>query len=215
VDFDLAQLRVGQLRAEVRYDGDYFAVSGEALRLAPVLSASSVWYYFASAPRDEANLRVDVFPAGPLRFYVRGTATRYNLEINQSTDLSQFVRDVSLPPGITYGGSAGAAVRVGRIRSALDATARYGHQARQFWLDYTLGYVPERGRWTVDGRFSLANVRDGFNPRLRGTFYGAQVWGSYALSHAARVSLVLEGNANPLTVYETKAFLLFDLKANL
>jgi hypothetical protein len=215
LDFDLAQLRVGQARAELRYDGDFFAVSGEVLRLAPVLSASSIWYYFATAPRDEANLRVDILPPGPLRFYLRGTATRYNLEINQSLDLYLASLDAALPSGMTYGGSAGTALRVGKIRSALDATARYGSQARQFWLDYTLGYVPDHGRWTVDGRVSFASVRDGFNPNLRGNFFGLQAWGSYALTHAARVSLVLEGNSSPLTTYEAKAFALFDLKATL
>ena len=180
-----------------------------------MLSADSIWYYFATAPRDEGNLRVDVLPPGPLRFYVRGTATRYNLESNQSLTLASVLKDPALPSGLTWGGSAGAALKAGRVRSALDVTYRNGYRGRQLWVDATAGYVPEHGRFTVDGRVSVAHVSDGFNPYLRGTFYGLQAWGSYALTNAARVSLVLEENVNPLTVAEAKAFLLFDLKANL
>jgi hypothetical protein len=42
-----------------------------------------------------------------------------------------------------------------------------------------------------------------------------QVWASRALSHTARLSVVLEQNINPFTRSDTKAFFLFDLKANL
>lgn len=214
VDFDLLMLRLAQLRAELRYDGELFAVSGEVLRQAPVLSAESIWYYFATAPRDEANLRFDLFPVGPLRFYVRGTATRYNLEINTAVD-PDIALDPALQTSLTYGGSAGAALRLGRLRSALDVTYRRGPQERQLWIDATAGYVPEGGRFTLDGRISVANVNDGYNPYLRGTFFGAQAWASYLLSRAARVSFVLEENVNPTTLSEAKAFLLLDLKASL
>jgi hypothetical protein len=212
-DLDLLQLRLAQLRAELRYDSTAFAVSGEALRLAPVLSAESIWYYFATAPRDEANLRADLFPVGPLRYYLRLTVDHYNLAINHSLDLSAALTDPALPSGVTYGGSAGTALRLGRIHTALDVTLRRGYQGNQLWVDGTCGYTPERSRFTLDGRVSVANVRDSFNPLLRGVFYGVQAWGSYALTPTSRVSVVLEENVNPFTVSETKAFFLFDLRA--
>jgi len=214
-ELDLFLLRLSQLRAELRYDGDVVAVSGEVLRLSPVLSADSIWYYFVSAPRDEANLRVDVLPPGPLRFYLRLTGTRYNLEINPKLDLYASAVDPSLSSGLSLGGSAGASLRLGRMRSALDVTYRRGAQARQLWIDATWGYTPEQGRYTFDARLSVAEVRDGFNPFLRGTFYGAQGWASYLLTPSARASLVLEGNSNPINALEAKVFLLVDLKANL
>ena len=66
-----------------------------------------------------------------------------------------------------------------------------------------------------DARFSLASVEDSMNPLLRGNFYGLQLWGSYLLSPAARLSAVFEENVNPFTRSDTKVFLLFDLRADL
>jgi hypothetical protein len=213
-DYDLVAERLAQVRLEVRYDGPVFAASVEGRRVSPVLAADSIWTYFATAPRDELALRADVYPEGPLRYYLRGTVSHYNTAINSSLDLSQAV-DPSFLAGLTYGGSAGASYRRGALRSALDVTYRRGFQGRQLWVDLTAGYVPEGKRYTLDARLSVANVADAFNPLLRGNFYGLQGWASYALSRAARASLVLEGNSNPLTVFEAKAFALIDLKADL
>ena len=99
------------------------------------------------------------------------------------------------------------------FRSAADLTWRNGFGGRQLWLDVTAGYVGGDGRWSVDGRFSLASIRDGYNAQLRGNFYGAQLWGSYQLTPAARASLVVEQNVNPFTKSDTKVFFVFDLKA--
>jgi hypothetical protein len=109
----------------------------------------------------------------------------------------------------------GVAYQRGGFRSALDVTYRQGFGGSQLWGDLTAGYSFDRGRFTLDGRLSAAHVDDGFNPLLVGNFYGAQVWASRALGRAARLSLVLEQNVNPFTDWDTKAFFLFDLKANL
>lgn len=213
VDLDLLQLQVAQARGELRYDHAYFSARAEALRLSPVLSTDSIWYYFATAPRDEANVRVEVFPSGPLRFHLQGSFTHYNQSIRTDSQLWVLLR--TLPSGDTLGGSAGAAGRWGRWRSALDVTARAGALSSQVWTDLTGGYVADEGRYTLDGRISLANLSDRSSSALRGVFFGAQAWGSYVLSRSARLSLVIEQNVNPYTRYEAKAFLLFDLKANL
>jgi hypothetical protein len=215
VDFDLLRMRLAQARAQVRWDGEHLAVSGEAMRLSPVFSADSIWYWFAFAPRDEARLRLDVFPRGPLRYYVQGVGSLYHTELNSSLRLAEAAREPGGPPSYTAGGSAGAALRAGRFRSALDVSYRRGFGGSQLWTDLTAGYGFGDGRFSLDGRLSVARIDDAFNPLLAGDFFGAQVWASQVLTRAARVSLVLEQNVNPYTRWDSKVFFLFDLKASL
>jgi hypothetical protein len=214
VDYDLLQRTLAQARAQVRWDGEVLAVSGEALRLRPVFSADSIWYWFASAPRDEARVRVDFFPRGPLRYYVQGVGSLYHTVLNSTLRLAQ-VDTSGGQPTHTVGGSAGAALRRGAFRSALDVSYRQGYGGSQLWADLTAGFLFAQGLLTLDGRLSAARIDDGFNPLLQGNFLGAQVWASRALSRAARLSLVLEQNVNPYTRSDTKVFFLFDLKASL
>ena len=216
-DVDLVGRKLAQARAQVRWDGERFAVSGEAMRLSPVFSSDSIWSWFAFAPRDEARLRVDLFPQGPLRYYVQGVGSLYHTALNDSGLL---VAGAESEPGgqptTTVGGSAGAALRWGlRGRSALDVSYRQGYGGTQLWADLTAGYGFGDGRFTLDGRLSVARIEDGFNPLLAGNFYGAQLWASRALSRALRLSLVLEQNVNPYTRWDSKVFFLFDLKASL
>jgi len=216
VDFDLLRMRLAQARAQVRWDGEHLAVTGEALRLSPVFSADSIWYWFAFAPRDEARVRLDVFPRGPLRYYVQGVGSLYHTELNSGLRLAEVAQEPGGPPSHTVGGSAGATLRRGRFRSALDVAYRRGFGGSQLWTDLTAGYgFGPTGRFSLDGRLSVARIQDGFNPLLAGNFFGAQVWASQALTRAARVSLVLEQNVNPYTRWDSKVFFLFDLKASL
>jgi hypothetical protein len=215
LDLDLLQLRPAQVRAQVRLDRELFAVSAEALRFTPVFSADSIWYYFAFAPRDEARVRADIYPVGPLRYYVQGLASLYHTNINDNLGIATEVEGEGAPPSMNVGGGAGLSLRRGNLRSALDVTYRTGFGGDQLWVDLTGGYSFDRGLFDLDARLSVANVEDGFNPQLQGTFFGAQLWASRALSRAARVSLVLEQNVNPFSRADTKAFFLFDLKANL
>ncbi|WP_233262097.1 hypothetical protein [Vitiosangium sp. GDMCC 1.1324] len=215
VDFDLLQTRLAQARAQVRWDGEQLAVSGEALRLSPVFSADSIWYWFAFAPRDEARVRVDFFPRGPLRYYVQGVGSQYHTNINSGLALAAVANDPGGQPSYTAGGSAGATLRSGRFRSGLDVSYRRGFGGSQAWVDLTAGYGFGDGRFTLDGRLSAARIDDGFNPLLAGNFFGAQVWASQVLTRASRVSLVLEQNVNPYTRWDSKVFFLFDLKASL
>ncbi len=215
LDFDLLLMRPAQARAQVRYDARLFAVSAEALRFSPTFSADSIWYYFAFAPRDEARVRVDLFPPGPLRYYVQGLASLYHTNLNSSLSLADAVGEPGAPPTRNVGGAVGAAFQRGGFRSALDVTYRRGFGGDQLWGDLSAGYRFNQGLYTLDGRLSVARVDDGFNPLLVGNFYGAQVWASRAFGRVARMSLVLEQNVNPFTRWDTKAFFLFDLKANL
>jgi hypothetical protein len=215
LDLDLLQLRPAQVRAQVRLDRELYAVSAEALRFTPVFSADSIWYYFAFAPRDEARLRADFYPVGPLRYYVQGLASLYHTNLNDDLGIAAAVDGEGAPPSANVGAGVGAALRRGQLRSALDVTYRTGFGGDQLWVDLTGGYSFDRGLFALDARLSVAHVEDGFNPQLRGSFFGAQLWASRAMSRAARVSLVLEQNFNPFTRSDTKAFFLFDLKANL
>lgn len=214
-DLDLTQLKLAQARAQVRWDGEQYALSGEALRLQPVYSADSIWYWFATAPRDEARLRLDFYPRGLLRYYVQAVGSLYHTDINSSLQLGQADLTTGGQPNYTLGGSVGATLRKGAFHSALDVTYRSGYGGSQLWADLTAGYGLRDGRTTLDARLSLATIKDGYNPLLAGNFYGAQLWASEALTQATRVSLVLEQNVNPYTHSESKVFFLFDLKASL
>ncbi|HYH95990.1 MAG TPA: hypothetical protein VD972_08465 [Hyalangium sp.] len=215
LDLDLLQLKPAQARLQVRLDRELYAVSAEALRFTPVFSTNSIWYYFAFAPRDEVRVRADFYPVGPLRYYVQALGSLYHTNINDSLALASHVDAEGAPASTNMGGAVGASLRRGSLRSALDVTYRTGFGGNQLWVDLTGGYSFDQGLFDLDARLSVAHVDDEFNPQLRGNFFGAQLWASRALSHATRISLVLEQNVNPFTRSDTKAFFLFDLKANL
>jgi hypothetical protein len=211
VEYDLILGRASTFRALGRYDGELFSTQLEALRFAPTFSSYSIWYYFASAPRDEVRLRGDYFPVGPLRYHAQVLYSHHRSNVNEALALAAFVNEASTPVQVGAGGGAQLLLR--QFRSGLDLTWRNGYGGRQLWVDLTSGFTGGDGRWSLDARGSVASVRDGFNPLLQGNFYGAQVWGSYQLTRAARASLVLEQNVNPFTRSDTKAFFVFDLKA--
>ncbi len=212
IEYDMFIQRVSQARARLRYDHDEYAATFEALRIAPTFAASSIWYFFAHAPRDEFKLRGDYTPVGPFRYYAEFLVDRFGTEINEEI-LVNALSDPGLPTPWVLGAAAGARFNRGPVNTGLDVIWRNGYSGRQFWVDLTGGYRAESRRWSVDGRISIANVDDDRLTLLRGTFYGAQVWGSYLLSRAARVSLVLEQNVNPYTQSDTRAYAVFDLKA--
>jgi hypothetical protein len=212
VDYDLILSTLAQVRALVRWDETKFALSAEAIRTSPVLSAESIWYYFATAPRDELRLRADYTPVGPLRYYLQVLGSKYHTNINHTLSLAAALNDPALPSSLNAGGSAGATYQSGKFHSGLDVTYRNGYGGRQLWVDLTAGHTAEESRYTVDGRLSVANVADGFNPLLKGTFYGAQVWVSYLFSRAARGSVAFEENINDFTQSDFKVFFLFDVR---
>jgi hypothetical protein len=212
-EYDLFQPRISQLRATARWDTDFFALSGEVMRLSPVLSADSIWYYFATAPRDELRLRGDWTPVGSFRFYGALSLSKYNTELNNAINLSLVQNAPGVPSSTVLGPSVGGAARFREFRAAADVTYRNGVGGSQIWLDLTGGWAPDSRPYTVDGRLSFANVTDPDNPLKRGSFWGAQLWTSFSMSPAARLSLMLEENVNPYARSETKLFFLFDLKA--
>ncbi len=225
VDYDLFMARVGQARLTARYDHVLYAVTAEVMRVAPVLSADSIFYYFATAPRDEARLRGDYTPIGPFRYYAQLLGDFYSTNLNSNTDTYKTIQALETIdeasrapversiPSTAFGGSLGSALRWGPFRSAADLTYKSGFGGRQLWFDLTGGYVPEDAFWTIDARISIADIADGFNPRLQGTFFGAQAWASYLFTSNARASLMLEQNVNRFTRSDTKLFLVFDLRA--
>src|SRR6185369_14595012 len=124
-EVDLYRLGLSNLRAEARYDAAAFAVAAEARRSSPVLSADSVWYYFAGAPRDEASLRVDLFHSEALRSYARLTAQKLYTVINRDPDVGLMLAALGprlLTPEWTGGGSLGGRLERPRWHAALDAT---------------------------------------------------------------------------------------------
>lgn len=215
MDYDLFQSRVAQLRAQARLDETKFALMAEAMRLAPALSADSIWYYFSTAPRDELRVRGDYLPVGTLRYYLQGSASHYNNSVRRvdTPTLGSQIGEPGLSSSSTLGGASGLSFHEDDIRMAADVSIRRGFGGRQLWLDLTSGYVSPENHYTIDGRVSIANIADGLNPLLQGTFYGAQAWVSYLFTPRARGSLAVEGNVNAFTRFDFKVFLLFDLKA--
>lgn len=218
-EVDLYRLGLSNLRAEARYDAAAYAVSAEVRRSSPVLSADSVWYYFASAPRDEASVRVDLFHSAELRSYARLAAQKLWTVIDRDPDAGLMLAALdprSFTPEWTGGGSLGGRLERPRWHAAVDATGLFGGQGRSVWLDATAGLGDRRrSRLTADARLSLAYLHDALNARLEGLFAGGQAWVTYAVGPQVRASLVGEANANPVTRFEAKVFALIDLEARL
>jgi hypothetical protein len=208
--------RVANARWLGRYDADEIAIQLEYLRVSPVLSADSIWAYFAFAPRDGFRARFDYFPIGPLRIYVQGVADIYGTSLNpNASSLEQFIEAGNIKPdsNLSYGGGGGVAARFGSFRVAADATFKTGYGGRQIWVDVNGGYAPLVGSFSAEARVSVANITDMVSSSLRGTYTGVQVYSSYLLTRASRISAVFEANFGPVTKSDLKVFALYDLKA--
>jgi hypothetical protein len=212
-EYDLYRMTLSQLRAQVRYDEAKLAITAEALRVSTVLSSNSIWYYFATAPRDEGRLRLDLMPGGPFRYYLQGVGSFYRVEVNPNTQLGNFIRSQPLGNSSNYGGNAGTSLQLARFHSSLDLTYRTGFGGTQAWADLTCGTSSRDAVYTWDIRISYANITDQLNPLLRGSFIGGQVWGSYRLTGSSRISAVLEENVNSFTRSDTKFFFVFDFRS--
>lgn len=212
-EYDLVVPRVSNFRFQGKYDGDEIGLMLEVMRVSPVLSADSIFTYFATAPRDAARVRADYYPSGPFRFYAQLGADLYNTALNPDAPVSGEVKNAASP--LTFGGSAGTAWRAGTVRGGADVTVKAGYGGRQVWVDVNLGWLPENGLFSLDGRVSFANVEDSLNKRLKGNFFGVQLWGSYFFNRNTRVSLVLEENLNSFSKSDTKVFFMLDWKVTL
>ncbi|MGQ0508377.1 MAG: hypothetical protein ACT4TC_24015 [Myxococcaceae bacterium] len=213
VDYDLYIGNLANGKVQVRYDADLFAVSVEALRFTPVLTSDSIWYYFAMSGRDEGRVRVDFTPPGPFRVYAQGSAGLYRTNlVNTSLGSLLLNGDAS---AVNAGGAVGASFRGGPFRSAVDLSYRAGYGGHQLWGDLTGGWSDPSRRWSVDLRFTAAQLQDSLNAQLRGLFLGGQLFGSHRFNDVARLSLVLEQNLNAFSRSDTKIFFLFDVKATL
>ncbi|MBK7860193.1 MAG: hypothetical protein IPJ65_16575 [Archangiaceae bacterium] len=215
LDYDLLGMRVANARWLGRYDANELALQVEYLRVSPVLSADSIWAYFATAPRDGVRARFDYFPVGVLRIYVQGVADMYGTPLNPNSIIGNGYAEGAITPpgGLSYGGGGGVAVRAGSFRVNADVTFKTGYGGRQLWGDLNGGYVPLSGTFTAEARVSVANITDQVASGLRGTYTGVQVYASYLLTRASRMSLVAEANFGPATRSDVKVFALYDLKA--
>ena len=215
LEYDLVAGGISNARLQIRYDGSEFAALAEVMHVTPVLSADSIFLYFSTAPRTASRLRADYYPGGPFRFYLQGTVDSYGLTINSNSTVHDALKDPALASGLSFGGSAGAVWKVSTVRALADVTVKTGWGGRQIWVDASVGWIPENGLFTLDGRLSFANIQDGLNARLNGNFFGLQAWGSYFLNRNTRASLVLEENLNPYSKSDTKVFFMLDWKVTL
>src|SRR5262249_14893098 len=158
-----------------RYDRGLFAATVEADRYSPILTLDSIWYWFTRSPRDEASLRADVLPPGPFRGYARFDVSRLTQQLNPTLDLVTKPLTSSAPSGTTIGGAVGGAVDLGQLDVAADFTLRRGGLGNSGWLDVHGSWRPPSRPFTVEARFSYADVRDGLQPLLQGQFFGGQL----------------------------------------
>ncbi|MFT3837687.1 MAG: hypothetical protein QM723_11895 [Myxococcaceae bacterium] len=220
LEYDLLMMRLGNARLLARYDGTDLAVSAELMHVDPIFAADSIFLYFATAQRDEARLRLDIYGAGPIRTYVALVGDSYGTNLN-STIPTAIITKTPMTPATTLssplsgGGNLGATFRSNGFRASADLTYKRGYGGTQFWADLAGGFTPEGGLFTLDARLSYANIRDSQNLLLHGDFFGAQIWGSWFLSHSTRASVMLEENVNPFTKSDTKVFLIFDWKVTI
>ncbi len=212
VDFDMLLSRVANARWLGRWDADEMAIQLEYQRVSPVLSADSIFLYFAHAPRDGLRARFDYFPVGPLRVYVQGLVDFWGTPLNPNLGVGGLTA-ADLPSNLSYGGGGGAMARFGSFRLQADVTLKTGYGGRQIWFDVNGGYVPLMGSLSAEARFSVANITDMVSSGLRGTYTGFQLYGGYMLTRASRMSLVFEANFGPATRSDLKVFALYDLKA--
>ncbi len=216
-EYDLVLPRLSNFRLQGRYDGDEVALQVEVMRVTPVLSADSIFLYFATAPRDAARIRGDFYPKGPFRFYAQVGADLYNTGLSPDSLVAGALANLMTPgrSPFAFGGSAGTGWRVSTVRGGADVTFKTGYGGRQLWVDVSLGWLPENGVIAIDGRFSFANVQDVLNKRLKGNFFGGQLWGSYFFNRNTRASLVIEQNINAFSKSDTKVFFMLDWKITL
>ena len=218
VDYDMLLGRFANVRWLGRWDSNELSVQAEYIRASPVLSADSIFLYFAHAPRDGMRLRADYFPVGPLRVYAQGLIDLYGTPLNAQymtppLGVAALTPADGVQSNLSYGASGGASARFGSFRAAADLTFKSGYNGRQIWFDLNGGYVPLVPTFTLEARLSVANVTDPVNQYLKGTYIGAQVFASFALSRAGRLSAVVEANFGPATRSDLKVFALYDLKA--
>jgi hypothetical protein len=221
IDYDLLLMRVANARWQVRLDRNEVSLSAEYLRVSPLLSADSIFYYFTNAPRDGGRIRADWFPTGILRFSVQGLVDVYSTPLNPATGIGAWAYPPPgfpappgvQPPSLSYGGGGGALMHAGPVRVLLDGTFKTGYGGQQVWVNLSGGYVPPGAKVTAEARVSVANVSDVVNPLYKGTYAGFQLWGSWAPTRTNRISVVLEQNFGPATQSDTKLFVLYDLKA--
>lgn len=217
IDFDMLLSRVANARWLGRWDSSELSVQVEYIRASPVLSADSIFLYFAHAPRDGFRLRADYYPVGPLRIYAQGLIDLYGTPLNATymplIAVAQLTAADGVQSNLSYGASGGATARFGSFRLAADLTFKSGYNGRQIWFDLNGGWAPLMASFTAEARISVANVTDPVNQYLKGTYIGAQVFASYALTRASRLSVVVEANFGPATRSDLKVFALYDLKA--
>jgi len=197
-DADLLQEQLGQARAELRYDSLGYAVSVEAFRVNPLLSADSIWAYFAIAPRDELGVRADLSLTPEVRIYSRLNLSRNYAALNQDGRLHTFLEDPLAPAPYTWGAASGVHWSPSAWNLGLDGNGRLGGLNTSLWIDALASWAPSPLQGSVGTRLSAAWLKDVTNTRLMRWFFGGQLWGRYPLSEGVNVVAVLEHNFNPI-----------------
>ena len=224
-DYNLALAQLARGRAGITYTTPIFGITLEAQRITPSFSTDSIWAYFAFAPRDEFRLRADITPrVGPFRYYLEAINQRYRENLQQQvfgavvispypcTTASPSSCEATIPSGVTLGGRGGAALVIpDPWRADVDVSYVGGWGGRQLWANAHVGLDLDHGRYSIDVRGSLANVQDGLNPYLQGTFVGGNLSAGIRLIRGVKLTAVAEENTNPYTMQDFRLYGLLDV----
>lgn len=216
IDYDLLMGRLGQGRVGGRYDAQSFGATLEAMRFAPILSADSIFAYFATGARDEVRARVDYHPAFlPVQPYLQGTVQRFHSDL-QETYIEQLAGSAEpIPTNLAHGFSAGLRLTPRIGRGQVDVTWRNGYGGRQLWAYAAGGHAFTRIPLSIDLALSHAIVRDGFNPLLQGSSTGVQLLAGYQFLEGARLTVIGEENFGTFSRSDFRLYALIDLRADL
>ncbi|MFN7132750.1 MAG: hypothetical protein ACK4N5_11760, partial [Myxococcales bacterium] len=208
--------RVGQGRVGSRYDHSDFALIVEGMRFAPILSADSIFNYFATGSRDELRARGEYHaPFMPVYPYLQVVAQRYGSNLQQAYRDEIARSPERIPTNLARGVSTGLqlAPHIGRMN--VDVTWRNGYGGRQLWIYGVGGYSFTRIPLSLDLGVSQAFVRDGFNPLLEGASTGIQLFAGYQILDGARLTVIGEENFGTFSRTDFRVYGIIDLRADL
>lgn len=220
-DHDLYRSRWAALRAGTKVDVIPYrlTVTAEAASWNPTFDADSIWYLFATGPRDEYELRGDL-RLGDVLLYGGPLLTLYHLDLEPT-----YAKAVGVVPDGTsplYGGVAGFSTAPEiPWRIAADAMYRGGASGernhpdtlgRELWINGVVGRN-FRERYALDLRLTAANVSDPNAPGLDDLWsFGAALIGRVGLSEEASLTLIVEENVNRTVASDLRGYAVLDVR---
>jgi hypothetical protein len=202
--WDLYLARLAVLRAALRWAAlPWLSLAAEGGIWRPVFSADSIFNVYDTSPWQEARLRADLSPGGPLRLWAAG-----GLAWVEPTAFGRAAFGDRGGTGPEVAG--GATFTAGANVLSADASWRGGVQGRQV-LASARARRTVRGWLGVDLGAALVSVNDPLVAAYRGTFLSGLAQLSGRLERRARVALLGEVSQGRFGRADVRAQALIDL----